>query len=168
VVRMLNFLHQQSILSYIPQKNLPQIIYTQPRVDIRYMKISRENYELRKKQASERVHAMINYVTTTHICRSQVLLSYFGEKDTYPCGVCDVCLERNKLELSNVEFDTISEKIREILSHQNLSIEELSAKIPVANINKALKVIQWLIDNEVLAWEENGKLCLISQQGRPG
>lgn len=164
VVKMFEFLHQQGLLSYIPQKNLPQIVFTLPRVDIRYMKISRENYELRKKQASARVHAMINYVRTTHICRSQMLLNYFGESETYPCGVCDVCLERNKLELSNVEFDSISGKVRELLSHQNFSIEELTTKIPVANVNKVLKVIQWLIDNEVLMLNDNSKLSLSQNQ----
>lgn len=40
-----------------------------------------------------------------------ILLSYFGEKETKRCGKCDVCLERNKLELSEREFDIALEII---------------------------------------------------------
>ena len=41
----------------------------------------------------QKLEAMLGYCETTR-CRRQVLLGYFGESLTEPCGNCDVCLER--------------------------------------------------------------------------
>jgi ATP-dependent DNA helicase RecQ len=160
VIRILNFLNQQQLLSYIPRNSLPKIIFTQPRIDSKYLNISKENYEERKKQAEKRVKAMLSYVSSTYLCRSRMLLEYFGEKDTFPCGVCDVCLERNKLDLNNIEFDTISTGIKQLVSTHGLSLEEITEKVPSVKTEKTLKVVQWLIDNEVLSWNESNKLIL--------
>ena len=76
-----------------------------------------------------------------------MLLAYFGEKDTYRCGVCDICLERNKLELSDMEFSTVSSQIKDFLHEQPLTLTELVNKIQGVREDKIVKVLQWLIDN---------------------
>ena len=50
-------------------------------------------------------------------CRSVILLDYFGEESDR-CGICDVCRERNELDLSKYEFDLILEEIKDILAGQ--------------------------------------------------
>ena len=40
--------------------------------------------------------------------RSSFLMQYFGESNNVRCGICDVCLERNKLEISDSEFEKIA------------------------------------------------------------
>jgi superfamily II DNA helicase RecQ len=35
---------------------------------------------------------MTHYLTATHTCRSTLLLDYFGDRHTPPCGHCDVCV----------------------------------------------------------------------------
>ena len=32
------------------------------------------------------------YTNNAKICRSQQLLAYFGETNSTPCGICDVCI----------------------------------------------------------------------------
>ena len=41
----------------------------------------------------QKLEAMLGYCETTR-CRRQVLLGYFGEDLSQPCGNCDVCLDR--------------------------------------------------------------------------
>jgi ATP-dependent DNA helicase RecQ len=48
--------------------------------------------EAHKQLEAGRLEALLGYCETT-TCRRQVLLSYFGEARTAPCGNCDTCLE---------------------------------------------------------------------------
>lgn len=59
-----------------------------------------------------RVEAVIHYASSEHRCRSQLLLQYFGETESVRCGKCDVCLERNELDISRYEFDVICDRIK--------------------------------------------------------
>jgi len=55
---------------------------------------------------------MIDYADFNTRCRAVTLLDYFGEESDR-CGICDVCRERNELDLSKYEFDLILEKRKE-------------------------------------------------------
>ena len=51
-----------------------------------------ENFYLqRKKHYTDKLKAMVEYADNQLYCRSQILLSYFGEHDAAACGSCDVC-----------------------------------------------------------------------------
>ena len=51
-----------------------------------------ENFYLqRKKHYTDKLKAMVEYADNQLYCRSQVLLSYFGEHNAEHCGSCDVC-----------------------------------------------------------------------------
>ena len=155
VVKALAHLKQLNILDYIPQKSKPQIIYCQPRLDMDIIHISREDYDDRKKIAEEKLEAFIDYAENYHKCRSQIMLAYFGEKDSKRCGFCDVCLKRNMLELNELEFDIISGRIKPVLQKQSLSLNEVTALFENIDDSKILKVISWL--------SENGKIHLNSE-----
>jgi ATP-dependent DNA helicase RecQ len=60
-------------------------------------------------------------------CRSQLLLAYFNEPDSKPCGICDVCTGRNKSTVKNAEFDNYERKIREVLHKEALPVDEIMA-----------------------------------------
>ena len=145
VYRFLNHLNTHKIIHYIPQKKTPYIFFPKERVDISRIIISKENYVDRKRDYQERVEAMINYSTQTLKCRSQVLLSYFGEKSSVRCGKCDVCLERNDLGLSKLEFDQIANDIKQNLN-EACYFEELVMKLK-GNEDLKITVIRWLMDN---------------------
>ena len=49
----------------------------------------------------------------TTIAGQCILLDYFGEESDR-CGICDVCRERNELDLSKYEFDLILEEIKTV------------------------------------------------------
>ncbi|MCG8412323.1 MAG: RecQ family ATP-dependent DNA helicase [Bacteroidales bacterium] len=146
IYKYLNALKTQKIINYIPLRKNPFIIFTEERLDDKSLYISRENYTFRKKRYIERINAILNYAESENKCRSQILLSYFGEPNPDRCGHCDVCLRRNELELSKYEFDLILEKIKTSLSNNHLSIDDLVNSIDTNNDN-AITVIKWLLDN---------------------
>lgn len=158
VKKMLTELHTLDILSYIPQTELPQLTFITERMDAKEIFISPEVLQKQKEKAKERMDKMFYYSESKTKCRSQILLSYFGETDSYRCGICDVCLERNKLGLSNLEFETVSEQIKKILSEGELSLDALVNSVKNFREDKTIKVVQWLIDNDKLVYNESNKL----------
>lgn len=147
IIQYLNYLNKIGIITYVPQKVLPQIVYSNERYDTKDIFISNENYFDRKKIASDKIEAVIHYVSSKLKCRSQILLNYFNENNAKRCGQCDICLERNKLQLNELEFDGIIEMIKPFLIKEEKSLEEIVNIGKGINEDKMLLAIQWLIDN---------------------
>ncbi len=160
VHRQLKKLHHLRVIHYEPQNTKPRLTFIQGRIDIKDISISTINYAERKKFAALRIDAIKDYVSSQNICRSLILLKYFGETDALRCGRCDVCLERNKLELNKLEFDNILALIKPLLKQNYLTINQLIDNMPT-NIaeKKIIMVVQWLIDNEKLKVNRNNE-CL--------
>jgi ATP-dependent DNA helicase RecQ len=149
-------LRAQKVIDYIPQKKTPFIIFTKERIDIDRLKITKENYTDRKRDYMERIEAMIHYAASTHKCRSQLLLHYFGETDSVRCGKCDVCMGRNELDLSKYEFDSICDQIKKILL-EPCFYQELIAHME-GNQEKAVKVVRWLLENEKIVYRVDNRM----------
>jgi ATP-dependent DNA helicase RecQ len=153
----LNKLKTLGILNYIPKKKNPFVVFTEERLDDKSLHISRENYSFRKTRYMERLEAMLYYASSNNKCRSQILLSYFGDKNPQRCGQCDVCTRRNELDLSKYEFDLILDEIKEKLQFNLISLEALVAGLQTDE-DKNLKVIRWLLDNEKIIKDKDDLL----------
>ncbi|MCK6650347.1 MAG: RecQ family ATP-dependent DNA helicase, partial [Bacteroidia bacterium] len=160
VVKGLNYLQQLKVLTYLEQTELPQLTFTLPRADAKNLTLSKENFELLKKRAIARMEAVLDYAESTHKCRSQILLAYFGETNAYRCNQCDVCLEENKKTLHTDEFEMIAEQVKQLLAIHSHDLKELVSKITTGNEDKILKSIQWLIDNQEIVYDQDQQLKL--------
>jgi len=145
------FLKMQTngIIEFRPEKDKPQLIFIQERVDPTNLTIDLQLFNFRKKRHLDRLQKTIAYCENT-ICRSQQLLSYFGETNSEKCGVCDVCLERNKVNLSKDEFKRFQTKILKQLEREPLAIKELVEAFAPKRHAQVLKTIEYLIDEGVL------------------
>ena len=161
IVKRLNYLHQHKIIIYSPQTELPQLTFTQPRVDTKDLTLSKENFSLLKKRAIERMESVLNYAEDHHKCRSQILLAYFGETNTKRCNQCDVCLEENRKTLHTDEFDSISGQIKQLLSLHPMKLKMLVNSITDVHEDKIIHTIQWMIDNDQLIYDNHNLLCLV-------
>ena len=96
VYMTLRALTQKHILDFIPQKHIPFIRYTQRREESERLVISKSIYDDLKIRFAERIEKMLEYANSGNICRSRMLLRYFGETNTEDCGQCDVCLNQKR------------------------------------------------------------------------
>ncbi|MFO8055052.1 MAG: RecQ family ATP-dependent DNA helicase [Bacteroidales bacterium] len=145
--KILERLHSMHVLEYIPRSETPQLVFTSHRLDAKDLNISKENYQYRKAAARKRLDAVKDYVTAETRCRSQILLDYFGEKNVARCGKCDVCRQRNKLSLSEYEFDLVLKRIKPQLQQQEIPLRQIIETADINDEKKVLKVLQWLMDH---------------------
>ncbi|KPL23031.1 MAG: recombinase RecQ, partial [Bacteroides sp. SM1_62] len=125
IIQYLKRLSSMGIIRYIPQKKTPVIIFTEERLDVKSLHISKEHYLDRKKEYTERLDTLLEYASGKNRCRSLYLLAYFGEKGQVKCGQCDVCMQDQELDVNKYEFDKAADITQKLLREKPLSLEEL-------------------------------------------
>jgi ATP-dependent DNA helicase RecQ len=79
------------IVDYVPERDGPQLVFLEERIDPDNLRIDVKQYTFLKERAHHRIETMIGYGSQDAVCRSRLLLNYFGEQDAPVCGICDVC-----------------------------------------------------------------------------
>ena len=154
IYNILVTLTKRRIVDYIPRKKTPYIIYTRERLELRFLHIPPSVYEERKARYEARIKAMEEYVTTENICRSRMLLRYFGEKNEHNCGQCDVCLSKCATDnLSEKSYEEVKRQILNLLSHSPLTPAETADQIK-AEKEDIGQVIRYLLDEGELKMQD--------------
>jgi len=154
IYNILVTLTKRRIVDYIPRKKTPYIIYTRERLELRFLHIPPSVYEERKARYEARIKAMEEYVTTENICRSRMLLRYFGEKNEHNCGQCDVCLSKRATDnLSEESYEEVKRQILDLLSHSPLTPAETADQIK-AEKEDIGQVIRYLLDEGELKMQD--------------
>ena len=154
IYNILVTLTKRRIVDYIPRKKTPYIIYTRERLELRFLHIPPSVYEERKARYEARIKAMEEYVTTENICRSRMLLRYFGEKNEHNCGQCDVCLSKRATDnLSEESYEEVKRQILNLLSHNPLTPAETADQIK-AEKEDIGQVIRYLLDEGELKMQD--------------
>lgn len=146
VYEMLKILSKKNIIDYIPHKKTPLIAYTRPRVDSKYLSIPRMVYEERKTKFERRIQAITDYAGRNDVCRSRILLSYFGEKNAGDCGCCDVCKARNSLGLTNKRFNDIANAIKRNIKDSPLNISQITGLLVEYPGEEIITVVRFMAD----------------------
>ena len=155
VYQFLMKMQSMKIMKYIPRRTNPVVIYTEERLDDRSLHISRENYSLRKERYVERMDHVIRYASSNERCRSQSLLEYFGEKDSEPCGQCDVCEARQERPLKKEKIKQLEAQITECLSISPRSMDMLVEEISETfHEDLAVETIRWMIDSGIISTDQ--------------
>lgn len=149
VIYHLSQLKKMEVIEYVQLDGMPQLTFLENRVEDKYLYISPEVYAFRKEVAQKRLEAVKNYVLSENICRSCLLLAYFGEKKSAACGKCDVCLRKAQSKLKQTEYKIIDTEINMLwkanIRHPKEIINTLSSRF---SEEKILQVLRWKIDQE--------------------
>lgn len=155
VYEILQVLTKQGVLTYIPAKRTPFVIYTRPRIDVKHLSISKVVYEDRKERFSKRILSLLDYVSLGDTCRSKMLLSYFGENTSVDCGQCDTCKRKKKELLSTEKYNVLKNKVIGCLKNEQQSLEALFNRFSEDEKNDLSLVIRHLLDNNIVKLDLN-------------
>ena len=148
VYNALVLLSKTHVINYIPQKKLPQIVYTRNREETRHVFIPRNTYEERRERTLQRISKVVEYITELNVCRTRLLLNYFGEKSDTDCRQCDICLQKRETGLKNWEFNTVRETFfRLVENNPSQNIQTLADALPLDK-EKNLQAIRFLLDHD--------------------
>ena len=145
VIQELIGLAKARIIQYIPRKKTPFLTYTHEREEVSRLHLGKEAYDDRKERYVSRAKSVLDYAREEVICRSQILLAYFGEKNTRPCGQCDICLKQKETQVSEAEFAAISEKVMQLIANEPLQLGKL-VQLSACKEQKLIKVVRFMMD----------------------
>ena len=149
VEAILQMLSKEGITNYRPKKDKPQLVFLKERVPVKDLNLDIKLYNFLKERAKFRIEKAIEYCEKEQ-CRSQLLLSYFGETTSEICGVCDDCLGRNNSSVENNEFKRLSKKITKLLTKESLDLSELIESFHAKDEKKIITVIEYMVDEGMI------------------
>ncbi|MBO7629075.1 MAG: RecQ family ATP-dependent DNA helicase [Bacteroidales bacterium] len=144
-VERLNYLTRIGLVDYQPATSLPKLLFVTDRVDEKHLFYDPSVYFKRKEVAEKRLQSVVKFVKDDHICRSRLLLAYFGETESEACGKCDNCLKKENATVSRSEFQEIAEAIRRVRRECG-DIRDIVIRLPQFNEEKVVRVARELID----------------------
>jgi len=165
----LNKLAQMRIISYVPQKNQPYIVYVSERIDDRGLIIRPETYDLLKEKYQQRINAMIKYCMNDQQCRSRQLIEYFGEVDGQDCGECDVCRARKRAGEGPKSFNSVFDNVFAVLSAhpEGMDIDAVLDKTSTLNDADVRDVVRKMMLDGIITVSENGIYSLTPTESQP-
>ncbi|WP_406684296.1 RecQ family ATP-dependent DNA helicase [Seonamhaeicola sp. MEBiC1930] len=148
LVNALHQLEKNEVITLNLAKTDAQITFIEPREDDKTINRIATIIEQQNKLKQKQVKAILDYVENDSVCRSMQLLSYFGEKDLNPCGVCSVCMSSQK-NTKKLDITTLKNRIIELLENGDLSSRELVSKINCSE--KDLKtILKLLLEHNII------------------
>ena len=144
-VERLNYLTRIGLVDYQPATSLPKLLFVTDRVDEKHLFYDPSVYFKRKEVAEKRLQSVVKFVKDDCICRSRLLLAYFGETKSEACGKCDNCLKKENATVNKTEFQEIAEAIRRVRRECG-DIKDIVIRLPQFNEEKVVRVARELID----------------------
>lgn len=155
-------LHQQGIVQYTPQKDKPQLQFTQGRPSVENLFIHPQNRLNRKAEFEKRTRAMLAYASETSACRSKTIGQYFGDTDSDECGICDVCLWKMGNTVTPEEFKQIQTLLLQHSLSKGIDLKALLMKAGSKQKERIQIVVNHLVAEEKAILNKDGFLVLKS------
>lgn len=139
-------LSKKHVIHYIPRKSTPYILYTTSRELTKHILLPTSIYENQRKKLSSRIDAMKQFAFSIDQCRVNIMLKYFGESPSIPCGKCDYCRQAKQLSLNGDKLQMLRDSILYMASQSGG--HQISYFISTANApqQETLDMIRTLLD----------------------
>lgn len=111
-------LEKFGILDVSWKSTLPTVTFLHERLPDDYISIRADVYDFRKKLATQRTDAVVDFLKSS-VCRNLGLLNYFGQP-AEKCGICDVCISEMDLRSPNEKRRILMDALKEEKSFSDL------------------------------------------------
>ncbi|WP_304199298.1 ATP-dependent DNA helicase RecQ [Flavobacterium alvei] len=155
---ILDKLKERDLIDYHKKNNDASIIFNEVREDERTINRVSKYLENQNKQKVAHFESVVHYVNEKKVCKSKLILDYFGEKTETDCGICSYCISRKKK--SDDEL-LVPKKIMQLLKIQELNSREIQ-KLTKNSEDDVIFALQTLLENNKIIIQANNKYTLKS------
>lgn len=153
----LNHLHSNEVVDYSPTFKGSKIQYITERLADNNFSINPKFYKNRKDDAFIKLDAVLEFLDNK-TCRSQYLLSYFGESKSEKCGQCNVCLSIDESTLNNSEYKLIKQAVDETFNEkESFLIEDFIVNQPKFSRQNIIAALRWMSEHDLIYIDKLGK-----------
>lgn len=124
VIKTLQRIEKDNIIALNLKKTDSEITFIEPREDDKTINRIAKTIISQNKQKVNQINDIINYISDNTHCKSQQLLTYFGETETKACGICSVCIHKTK-KVDVASQTNAIEIVISLLQEKDLSSREL-------------------------------------------
>lgn len=156
IIKGLEKLASEEIINFKGSHSDLELTYLVPREDESTINLFAKTVINQNKLKEEHVKQMLAYTDNDSICRSQQLLSYFGETNTPACGYCDVC---TVLPHSDTKIDVIKQQILTLLISNPLNSRRIQKALD-SETNIALIALQELLEEGKIKLDDKNQYYL--------
>jgi len=144
------------IIDYHKKNNDATIIFNEVREDERTINRVSKYLDTQNKQKVAQFESVLHYINEKQVCKSKLILSYFGEKAASECGICSYCISK-KTKPNTTSL--VSEKIIGLLKIQDLSSREIQ-KLTKNTEDDVIFALQTLLENDKISVKPNNTYTL--------
>jgi ATP-dependent DNA helicase RecQ len=156
ILSVLEKLKTLDIIEYHKKNNDATIIFNEVREDERTINRVSKYLETQNSQKITQFESVLNYIDEKNLCKSKLILNYFGEKTETDCGICSYCISK-KTKQSDTSL--ISRKIIAVLKIQDLNSREIQ-KLTKNSEDDIIFALQNLLENNKITVNPNNKYSL--------
>lgn len=148
LIEILNKLQHHEIIELDLAKTDAQITLIQPREDDKTINRIASIIEQQNQLKQQQVKSMLAYIENNTVCKSMQLLSYFGEKDMKPCGICSVCMAK-KTNNKPEDINALMKRIVTLLENGDLSSRLICSTLKCAE-QDAKTALKLLLEHRII------------------
>ena len=148
IIQTLKQLEKDEIITLKLNKTDTEITFIQPREDDKTINRIAKTIELQNELKQNQVASILKYINNDDLCKSMQLLSYFGETNLKPCGICSVCITDKKTK-SKVDQKSLRKHIITTLETGDLSSRVLSERVSCSE-EKIKENIKRLLEDDII------------------
>ena len=145
VIKVLEQLERDHIIALTSSKTDAEITFIQPREDDKTINVIAHMLEQQNTLKQNHVASVLDYVKQNSKCKSVQLLNYFGETDAKACGMCSVCIAKNKTK----SIELIKQDIVQLLESGEFSSRQLSEQLDIDD-ETIYKALQLLLEHQII------------------
>ena len=155
---ILEKLKERDIIDYHKKNNDTSIIFNEVREDERTINRVSKYLENQNKQKVAHFESVLHYINEKKVCKSKLILDYFGETADSDCGICSYCISK-KTKPSDTSL--VSKKIIGLLKIQELNSREIQ-KLTKNSDDDVIFALQNLLEANKIIIKPNNKYTLKS------
>ena len=153
---ILEKLKELAIIDYHKKNNDATIVFNEVREDERTINRVSKYLENQNKQKIAQFESVLQYINEKNICKSKLILHYFGEKAEKDCGICSYCISK---KTKGSDTSLILDKIIGLLKIQDLNSREIQ-KLTKNSEDTIIFALQDLLENGKITVNPNNKYSL--------